>query len=126
MAYSAKQLLGLILSNAGCPSKTTHQGSGPINLTFDANDGLVIRSLLLNCTSKPTTAEDFVIRHQIPGQGPEFDVLRFQQDMGEGDGVKSVVIDDPIFVSKGDRLVLEWDNSDNVSWGVILIHGRNA
>ena len=121
----SKKLLSLILSNAGCPTKTTYQGTGPANITFDATDGLVIRGLLFHTTALPTTAEDFVIRHQIPGEGAQFDVVRFQQDM---DGVGNVVItgEDAIFMSKGDRLVIEWDNSENIPWGLSLIHGRNS
>ena len=119
----SKRLLRLLLSNAGCPGKTTYQGTGPINATFDAKDGLVIRGLLVNLTSTPTAEEDFTIRYQIPAEGPQFDTLRFQQPM---DGVKSIVIDDPIFVSKGDRLVFEWDNSENIPWGITLIHGSNT
>jgi hypothetical protein len=121
----SKKLLSLILSNAGCPTKTTYQGTGPVNVTFDAADGLVIRGLLFHTTSRPTTAEDLVIRHQIPGEGAQFDVVRFQQDM---DGVDNVVItgEDAIFMSKGDRLVIECANTENIPWGLSIIHGRNA
>ena len=119
----SKKLLSLILSNAGCPTQTCEQGTGPINISFDAKDGLVIRRLIVNFTAKPTAEEDLVIRHQDPARGAQFDALAFQQDMS---GNKSVVITDPIFMAKGDRLVLECDNSGNVPWGIKVIHGRNS
>ena len=121
----SKKLLSLLVSNAGCPTKTTHEGTGSLNITFDASHDLIIRGLMLHTTSTSTTAEDFVVRHQVPSLGAQFDVVRFQQDM---DGVSNVVItgEDAIIMSKGDRLVLEWTNSENIPWGVSFIHGRNS
>lgn len=122
MGISAKQALRLILSNAGCPSKTMHEGTGPISISFDANDGLVVRAFLVQLAAKPGTAEDLNLHHKV-GDQAQHNVLRFQTDM---DGVDSVVIDDPIFVSKGDTLTVNYANSENVPWSVTFIHGRNA
>jgi len=119
----SKKLLKLILSNAGCPDSTQYTGSGPMNATFDIDQGLVIRSVTLHCVGQPGAAEDFVIKHKLPGQSPAFDVTRLQQPM---QGVTDVVLTDPIFVSKGDVITFEWPNGDNVQWGLNVIHGRNA
>ena len=122
MGISAKQALRLILSNAGCPSKTVHEGSGPVNISFDAADGLVIRALLIQLVAKPTQSEDLAIYQKV-GDQAQHNVLRFQTDMNDK---SSVVIDDPIFVSKGDQINITFDNSENVAWSVTFIHGRNA
>ena len=122
MGISAKQALRLILSNAGCPSKTVHEGSGPVNISFDANDGLVVRALLIQLVAKPTQSEDLAIYQKV-GDQAQHNVLRFQEDMN---GKSSIVIDDPIFVSKGDQINITFDNSENVAWSVTFIHGRNA
>ncbi len=120
---SSKQLLMGILSNAGCPEATQVTGSGPLNHGFVAEQGLVIRTLTLHLVGTPgDNDEDLVIKHKIPGLSPAFDTVRFQNDM---DGISDVVLTDPIFLSKGDILTVEFANSDNIQFGLNFIHGSN-
>ena len=66
--------------------------------------------------------EDLVIKHKITGSSPAFDTVRFQNDM---DGISDVVLTDPIFLPAGDTLTVEFANSDNIQFGLNIIHGGN-
>ena len=117
---SSKKGISVIASTIACPDRTTFSGSGPINVNFDAGNGVVIRTINIHLQADPSQDEDLVIRHTVPGESPKYDVVRVKTNMN---GTADIVLTDPVYMSPNDQLLIEYPNSDNVAWGVNIIHG---
>ena len=117
---SSKKGISVIASTIACPDRSTFSGTGPINVNFDAGNGVVIRTINIPLQADPSQDEDLCVRHIVPGESPKFDVVRVKVNMN---GTADVVLTDPVYLSPNDQLIVEYPNSDSVAWGVNIVHG---
>ena len=117
---SSKKGISVIASTIACPDRSTFSGTGPINVNFDAGNGVVIRTINIHLQADPSQDEDLCVRHIVPGESPKFDVVRVKVNMN---GTADVVLTDPVYLSPNDQLIVEYPNSDSVAWGVNIVHG---